>query len=133
MTTSRAGAWRLPAAGLAVLIGLAGLAGCAPPRDLPEVQVRAPDPARGLELAETWCLLCHEIAPGRPGDLDAGAPPFAALAERPGMTAATLRGFMNEVHPVLTVGEPFPMPTVVLYPAEKEDLIAYILSLAPES
>lgn len=116
-------------AGLALLLGLSA---CAPP-EAPTPRLRPADPARGLDLAETWCMLCHDVAPDRPGDLEAGATPFAALAARPGTTADSLRAFMNEVHPVMTVGEPFPMPTVVLYPAEKEDLIAYILSLAPDA
>ena len=49
------------------------------------------------------------------------APSFMTIAERPGIDAAQLRQFMTDLH--------LPMPTFRLSAAEKEDVIAYILTL----
>ena len=85
---------------------------------------------QGRFAAERWCASCHEVDGVAPG-VQAGAPSFAAIAARPDVTRASLLDFMDETHPVYSVGAPIDMPTDVLYEREKADLIAYILSLGP--
>lgn len=83
---------------------------------------------QGRFAAQRWCSSCHNVDGDAPG-VDAGAPSFTAIAGRPGVTSASLLEFMDETHPVYSVGAPIDMPTDVLYEREKADLVAYILSL----
>jgi mono/diheme cytochrome c family protein len=88
-----------------------------------------PDPSHGRTIADTWCSECHRISPDQPSGARPGhimpppvtAPSFVVVASRPGADAAQLRAFMADLHP--------PMPTFRLSTAEKEDVIAYILTL----
>jgi hypothetical protein len=55
----------------------------------------------------------------------ANAPDFPAIANKPGTTAMGLNIWLTNPHPT--------MPTLVLYPQEAADVIAYILSLRGQS
>lgn len=107
-------------AAAAIAAGVA-LSGC--------VTAERPDPARGREIADAWCSECHRISPDQPTGARRGhvlpspvnAPSFMSVAERPETDAAQLRQFMADLHP--------PMPTFRLSAAEKEDVIAYMISL----
>lgn len=79
------------------------------------------DPAEGKRLAQAWCSQCHVVGDGTPGGVDAG-PPFAALANDPTKSEATLRGFLQ--HPMR------PMPPLELSSRDIDHLVAYIRSLA---
>lgn len=87
------------------------------------------DPIRGREVADSWCAECHRVSPDQPTGTRRGhvlpppltAPSFMTIAEQPGADAAQLRDFMADLH--------LPMPTYRLSIAEKEDVIAYILTL----
>lgn len=79
----------------------------------------AGDAAEGLALARQWCAACHLVEAG--GSTTEGAPPFAAVADRPGVTADSLRAWLAHPHP--------PMPDLALTRAEIEALVAYIASL----
>jgi hypothetical protein len=54
------------------------------------------------------------------------------VANRAGISRDALLDFMDETHPVYSVGARMDMPTDVLYEREKADLVAYILSLRDE-
>jgi mono/diheme cytochrome c family protein len=107
----------------AATVALAVLAACA------GSSPRAADPARGRALADTWCSECHRVAPDQPSGARAGhvlpppveAPSFMTVAARPYADADYLRAFVSDLH--------LPMPTFRLSSEEKEDVVAYILSL----
>jgi cytochrome c len=74
------------------------------------------DPAAGRRLAEASCLQCHgsPIAPQK-------AHAFTAIAAMPSTTAKSLGVFLRTSHPT--------MPNLILSASERDDVIAYILSL----
>ena len=78
----------------------------------------AQDAGRGLELAETWCVQCHVVAPDGQGT-DVG-PAFAAVA---GRDAGVLRAWIIVPHSG--------MPRLDLSDAQIDDLLAYIQTLRP--
>ncbi len=82
------------------------------------------DPAPGRRIAERDCTLCHEVRPGEtgPGAM-ASAPPFQLVARMPSTTELALRVFLRSSH----AG----MPNILLGEAEIDDIVAYIVSLAP--
>jgi hypothetical protein len=74
---------------------------------------------RGSAAVDTWCRMCHvRTKAEKSPDL---APPFQEIVERPGRDKAYLRAFLDEDH--------FPMTTFRLFDHEKDDVVAYILSL----
>jgi mono/diheme cytochrome c family protein len=80
--------------------------------------------ARGEAVAAQWCAQCHardatERA-ARP-DIAGAGPSFSEIVALPGRDAGTLRAFLDEDH--------FPMTTYRLFPQEKDDVVAYMLSL----
>lgn len=79
------------------------------------------DAAAGRNLVESWCVVCHEVAPGLRGPGAFTAPAFQDVADDPAVTALALRAFLQTPH--------FDMPDVMLSPAETDDVISYILSL----
>jgi len=58
----------------------------------------AQDLAEGRRLAEQWCANCHRIASGGPGPATDAAPPFAAIAARPGRNADAIATFLRTPH-----------------------------------
>jgi cytochrome c len=81
----------------------------------------AGDPQAGHDLARSWCSGCHLIeSTSHGGD---AAPPFATIAAENAGDPARLRGWLTDPHP--------PMPNLNLSRAEIEDIIAYLMSLAP--
>ena len=88
----------------------------------------APSATIGALVAERMCSYCHRIAPTRESDIEAGAPSFMEIANRPGRDAAFLRAFATEIHLVTSVGNPpVVMPTAVLTPQARDDVVAYII------
>jgi len=81
------------------------------------------DPAAGRAIALDTCAECHGVAPNVFTSPDEDATPFATLAETPGMTSRALTVWLTTFHPGRT------MPMVLLERDEREDVIAYILSL----
>jgi mono/diheme cytochrome c family protein len=90
-------------------------AGPAMAQDLPG------DPVRGRAIADRWCIACHEVAPGVREPSLVEAPTFQQAADDPAVTETALRAFFQTPH--------HNMPDVRPTPQEKDDLIAYILSL----
>lgn len=109
---------------------LMGLAGCKGGAESTSNAVPGPDLAsRGQLTAERVCGFCHQVTPDRPSAIEAAAPSFMEIANLPGRNRDYLRQFTGEEHLVETVGpRPVPMPTTLLTPEEREEVIAYILS-----
>ena len=76
--------------------------------------------SEGHRLAKAWCKSCHAIEPRMPGMSDQ-APAFAAIANRHGTTALSLKVFLKTSHQN--------MPNLVIAPDQAEALANYILSL----
>jgi mono/diheme cytochrome c family protein len=77
----------------------------------------AADVAKGETLAKRWCAACHVVA----SDQQRGstqAPPFSAVAKKPGFDEAKVAFFLLAPHPK--------MPDMNLSRAEAADLAAYI-------
>lgn len=84
---------------------------------------------RGRLIAERLCSYCHQTERDRSSVVEAAAPNFMEIANLPGRNADYLRRFTSEIHIVETLGDPkVPMPTALLTPESREDVIAYILS-----
>lgn len=89
---------------------------------VPPLQAQqAGDPRQGLSLSRQVCYECHAIHPQQLMSPNHRAPTFPQLAATPGMTAAALTVALTTPH----VG----MPMFRLTSEQREDIIAYILSL----
>ena len=78
--------------------------------------------ARGSVLALGTCAVCHAVSKGKGGSsANPSAPPFSTIAEVKGMSAMALNVALLTPHHA--------MPNIMLYPQERADIIAYILSL----
>lgn len=108
-----------------VRLGLSALAACALLSGAPVLSgapawAQTDAQARGADAARQWCSLCHTLT-GVETDSER-APTFQEIAARPGRDGAYLRRFLDEDH--------FPMPTYRLFDHEKDDVAAFIASLA---
>jgi mono/diheme cytochrome c family protein len=79
------------------------------------------DLQEGLALAQQVCSECHAIRKGQVRSPNSRAPTFLELATAPGMTIAALTVALTTPH----AG----MPMFKLATEQREDVIAYILSL----
>lgn len=79
------------------------------------------DPKAGLALAQRVCSECHATVVGQDQSPNPKAPTFLALAATPGMTRTALLVALTTPH----AG----MPMFTLTERERDDIIAYILSL----
>jgi mono/diheme cytochrome c family protein len=77
------------------------------------------DARKGLAFAQKFCAECHAVAPGQP--VPAAAPPFRAIANTPGMTGLALAVFLRTPHRN--------MPNLIISDRDRDNVIAYILSL----
>ena len=82
---------------------------------------QAGDPLRGAGLALTWCIACHVIDERGSGPTFATPPRFPDLARDSGTTPDFIRARLSASHTL--------MPKMTLSERDKDDLIAYILSL----
>jgi mono/diheme cytochrome c family protein len=82
---------------------------------------QAQDPAEGAKWATNVCGECHAVARGQPRSPNGRAPTFVELANTPGMTSAALNVALTTPH----AG----MPMFVLNSEQRQDIIAYILTL----
>jgi mono/diheme cytochrome c family protein len=104
--------------GLTLLAGLAH-AGLLLPS--PVLAQEADEIGHGREIAWTICAACHVVARGQFVSPNSEAPPFPILATTPGMTTIALTAALLTSHRQ--------MPNIILQPDERQDVIAYILSL----
>src|SRR5271165_154514 len=79
------------------------------------------DPKEGLAVAQQVCAECHATVAGQDRSPNAQAPTFVNLAAIPGMTRTALLVALTTPH----AG----MPMFELTSKQRDDIIAYILSL----
>ena len=80
-----------------------------------------PDASRGQSISERLCISCHLVKPGQAGNVTAGVPSFAAIANRPDQTSKRIAYVLMQSHP--------PMPTMPLTVYEIGDIVAYLDAL----
>jgi mono/diheme cytochrome c family protein len=102
----------------ASMLAIGALGAGAAAQDLPG------DPAAGLEYARAICADCHDVE--RDWDELAAfyGPPFVDIAALPSTTEMSLKAFLRTPHEN--------MPNLILTDEERDNVIAYILSLEPE-
>jgi mono/diheme cytochrome c family protein len=83
--------------------------------------VTAQVPQEGARWANSVCGECHAVRAGQASSPNGRAPTFVELANTPGMTTAALTVALTTPH----AG----MPMFVLTSEQRQDIIAYILSL----
>jgi len=83
----------------------------------------------GHRLALLICAACHVAAADQPSApiLRPPAAPFASIALRPDVSAASLQTYLTTTHPSLGNAQRMPNPDLV--DAQARQLAAYILSL----
>ncbi|MCC6946449.1 MAG: cytochrome c [Bradyrhizobiaceae bacterium] len=81
----------------------------------------AADVAAGKELSLRWCAACHLVAADQQ-PAPTAAPPFAAIAGKPGFNADQLAKSIQFPHPL--------MPGRELSRTQAADVAAYIATLA---
>ena len=79
------------------------------------------NPQAGLALAQQVCSECHAVRREQVRSPNSSAPTFVALATTPGMTSVAIMVALTTPH----AG----MPMFILTTRQREDVIAYILSL----
>lgn len=82
---------------------------------------RLGDLNRGAAVALTTCARCHGVRRAQLLSPDPMAPNFTNVANTLGMTDRALRVWLQTSHPT--------MPNVVLTNQERDDVVAYIMSL----
>jgi mono/diheme cytochrome c family protein len=82
------------------------------------------DPAKGLIHAQQVCSQCHAIRQGDKRSPNPLAPSFETIANSSGVTGMSLAAFLHSTHEN--------MPNFVLSVTDRNNLIAYILSLKLE-
>jgi len=89
-----------------------------------------PQVARGGHIARLICSSCHVVAADQeyPPILNQATPTFAEIANRPGVTAESLRRFITTTH--WDVDKlPMSMPNPMLTQEQTQAVSLYILSL----
>jgi mono/diheme cytochrome c family protein len=81
------------------------------------------NPSAGLTFATAHCAECHAIKGREDKSPNADAPPFASVAKTPGMTGRALAVWLQTSHPT--------MPDFLIAQEDRDNVIAYILSLNP--
>ena len=79
------------------------------------------DAKQGSLLALATCAQCHAIRPGESRSPNPMAPNFTSIATTLGMTDRALRVWLQSSHPT--------MPNIILSNDEKDNVVAYIMSL----
>ncbi|MEO1104758.1 MAG: cytochrome c [Pseudomonadota bacterium] len=105
----------------------AGFGSTAIAQDTPRVLSDAElvgSPEAGRAFAQMNCGTCHAVGPGEGPSPNETAPTFQAVADTPGMTSRALTVWLTTFHPART------MPPIVLTDDERQNIIAYILSIA---
>lgn len=101
---------------LAILVMLVSSANCGA-----ALSQTAGDPARGLTYAKKVCAECHGVEAVDDQSPNTAAPTFKAVVNTRGMTGTALAVWLQSPHPS--------MPELILPEADRNDVIAYILSL----
>jgi len=83
------------------------------------------DPVAGRQLVVKECSECHSVSAEQRKLRLYAAPGFDEVAGKTQTTAISLRAFLQQTHPS--------MPNFMLTTAERDNVIAYILSLKQRS
>lgn len=78
-------------------------------------------PAEGRDFAEKVCSACHGVLAQDQTSPKVEAPTFSEIAAKPFWTRTSLMVWFQTPHET--------MPSLVLKPEDKENIVAYILSL----
>lgn len=81
------------------------------------------DARAGRSFALTHCAECHAVKENDEQSPNRNAPSFASVATTSGMTERALAVWLQTSHPT--------MPNFVLDPNDRDNVIAYIMSLKP--
>jgi mono/diheme cytochrome c family protein len=108
----------------------AALCGLIAQRAIADAIATTAEAARGEHIARLVCSACHVVARDQefPPILTKPAPAFAEIANRPGVTAATLQRFILGTH-WDTATLPMAMPNPMLTAEQARAVSRYILSL----
>ena len=87
----------------------------------PAASAELGDIPRGRAYAEAVCAQCHAVAPADMISPRSAATPFTVIAQLPGINERALAAFLQTPHAS--------MPNLVVTGQERDDLIAYIMSL----
>lgn len=79
------------------------------------------DAQRGLDYAQRVCAACHAVLPSQNESPVPKATPWRVVANTPGMTGTALAVWFATPHPT--------MPNLIIAGKDRDDVIAYILSL----
>ena len=87
------------------------------------------DQREGLSIALSICATCHVASPEQAGHpiLRPPAPDFATIANRPGVTAESLRAYVLTTH--VSLKSPHDMPNPQLSENQATAVVGYLLSL----
>jgi mono/diheme cytochrome c family protein len=103
---------------LALAAAFAAVAGAAAAQEIGR-------PQKGLALAQQQCAECHAIGRKEVASPNPAAPRFETIATSRGMSATALTAALQTSHRT--------MPNIVLEADAMRDVVAYILSLKPDS
>ncbi len=81
------------------------------------------DANRGLDYVKKSCTECHAVEAAEAYSPNPDAPTFEEVAKTPGMTARALVVWLQSPHPT--------MPNLMVPPEDRDNVVAYILSLKP--
>ena len=81
------------------------------------------DPSLGLTYAVANCAECHEVNGVRDKAPNPSAPSFASVASTPGLNERAIAVWLQTSHPT--------MPNLVVAREDRDNVIAYIMSLRP--
>jgi mono/diheme cytochrome c family protein len=79
------------------------------------------DAERGRAYAQRVCAECHAVLPSELISPSPGVATFKVIANTPGMMPTALEVWFQTSHPT--------MPNLIIAPEDRDDVIAYILSL----
>jgi cytochrome c2 len=87
----------------------------------PAASAELGDIPRGRAYAEAVCAQCHAVAPADMTSPRSEATPFTIISQTPGINDRALAAFLQTPHAA--------MPNLVVTGQDRDDLIAYIISL----
>jgi mono/diheme cytochrome c family protein len=98
-----------------------GLACIIPMVSTPSWAQEAGDPGRGLVFAQQTCASCHAVLPAETTSPRPNTATFKTIANTPGMTGTAVAVWLQTPHKS--------MPDLIIEAGDRNDVIAYILSL----
>ncbi len=103
--------------GAVIALGLLALSGAAARAE------ELGNATRGLDYVKKHCAECHAVDAAEAYSPNPDAPTFESVANTPGMTARALVVWLQSPHPT--------MPNLMVPAEDRDNVVAYILSLKP--